>query len=92
MTMSSPWGTQPELPPGLYDHLVAVALKTKLDGVGNPPLAELADVDAEDAHTAIAGTATTATGATVAATTHVPIAAAARRCIATLTTASLFFS
>jgi len=52
--MSSPWGTQPELPKGLYDHLVAVALKTKLDRVGNPLLAELADVDAEDAHTAIA--------------------------------------
>lgn len=54
MTMSDPGGTRPEVPRGLYDHLVDVALQAKLDGVGDPRLAELAEVDAEDAHAAIA--------------------------------------
>ena len=54
MTMSDPGGTRPEVPLGLYDHLVDVALKAKLDGAGDPRLAELAEVDAEDAHAAIA--------------------------------------
>jgi superfamily II DNA or RNA helicase len=54
MTMPSQRETQPKVPHGLYDHLVDVALKTKVDGIGDPRLVELADVDAEDGHTAIA--------------------------------------
>ncbi|MGP1273752.1 MAG: NgoFVII family restriction endonuclease, partial [Phycisphaerales bacterium] len=52
--MSDPGGTRPEVPQGLYDHLVNVALQAKLDGAGAPRLAELAEVDTEDAHAAIA--------------------------------------
>ena len=52
--MPSQKGTRPKVPHGLYDHLVDVALKTKVDGIGDPRLVELTDVDAEDAHTAIA--------------------------------------
>lgn len=54
MTMPSQGETPPKLPHGLYDHLVDVALKTKVDGIGDPRLFELTDVDAEDGHTAIA--------------------------------------
>jgi HKD family nuclease len=54
MTMPSQRETRPKVPHGLYDHLVDVALKTKVDGIGDPRLVELADVDAEDGHTAIA--------------------------------------
>jgi superfamily II DNA or RNA helicase len=52
--MPSQRETRPKLPHGLYDHLVDVALKTKVDGIGDPRLIELTDVDAEDGHTAIA--------------------------------------
>jgi hypothetical protein len=45
---------RPNVPHGLYDHLVDVALQTKVDGIGDPRLVELADVDAEDGHAAIA--------------------------------------
>ena len=54
MTMPSQRETRPKVPHGLYDHLVDIALKTKVDGIGDPRLVELADVDAEDGHTAIA--------------------------------------
>jgi superfamily II DNA or RNA helicase/HKD family nuclease len=54
MTMPSQRGTQPKVSHGLYDHLVDVALKAKVDAIGDLRLVELADVDAEDAHTAIA--------------------------------------
>lgn len=54
MTMPSQRETRPKVPHGLYDHLVDVALKTKVDGIGDPRLVELADVDAEDGHAAIA--------------------------------------
>ncbi len=52
--MPSQRETRPKVPHGLYDHLVDVALKTKVDGIGDPRLVELADVDAEDGHAAIA--------------------------------------
>jgi hypothetical protein len=54
MTMPSQRETRPKVPHGLYDHLVDIALKTKVDGIGDPRLVELADVDAEDGHAAIA--------------------------------------
>lgn len=54
MTIPRQRETRRKVPPGLYDHLVDVALKTKLEGLGDPRLVELADVDAEDSHTAIA--------------------------------------
>lgn len=40
--------------PGLYDHLLTVALKQDLDGLGNPGLYGLASVDPEESHTVIA--------------------------------------
>ncbi len=40
--------------PGLYDHLVNSALRTRLDAATDPRLAEFGEVDAEDAHAAIA--------------------------------------
>jgi len=54
MTMPSQRETRAKVPHGLYDHLVDIALKTKVDGIGDPRLVELADVDAEDGHAAIA--------------------------------------
>lgn len=40
--------------PGLYEHLVSIAMQADLDALGDPRMAELADVDAEDAHSAVA--------------------------------------
>lgn len=51
--MSNPLGTPSEVPRGLYDHLVDVALQARLACTGDPRLAEIADVDTEDAHAAI---------------------------------------
>lgn len=42
------------LPPGLYDHLLSRALEEKVGGLPDPRLAELAEVDSEDAHKVIA--------------------------------------
>jgi len=42
------------LPPGLYDHLLSRALEEKVGGLADPRLAELTEVDSEDAHAAIA--------------------------------------
>ncbi|MFG0244848.1 MAG: DUF3427 domain-containing protein [Phycisphaerales bacterium JB052] len=52
--MPDPGETPKNVPEGLYDHLVDVALKAKLEGIGDPRLAEYGDVDSEDAHSAIA--------------------------------------
>ena len=43
-----------EVPTGLYDHLVDVALKANLDGLSDPRFTKFAEVDTEDAHGAIA--------------------------------------
>lgn len=40
--------------PGLYEHLVTVALRQELDGLADPRLYTLAPVDAEESHDAIA--------------------------------------
>lgn len=45
---------RPDIPKGLYDHLINAAMGVSLDAVGDPRLAEYAAVDPEDAHAAIA--------------------------------------
>ena len=45
MTMPDPGGTRQDVPHGLYDHLVNVSLKARLDGVGDQRLAEVVVVD-----------------------------------------------
>lgn len=43
-----------DIPRGLYDHLVDIALSASLEGVRDARFAEIAEVDPEDAHAAIA--------------------------------------
>lgn len=52
--MSEYRGDEPDVQRGLYEHLVNSALHARLDATGDPRLAELGDVDHEDAHAAIA--------------------------------------
>lgn len=42
------------LPAGLYDHVMSRALQERIDQTGDPRLADLADLDPEDAHTVMA--------------------------------------